>query len=347
MAAAGDPYTTLLRDLAAGKRAAVYYLCGEAYPRDRLADALRRSLVGGALEGFNFDALRAKDAGVSGILAAVRTVPMLGGQRLVQVRDADALTAEELAQLIPYLENPSPFAVLLLLADKADLRAKFFQAMKKQGVLQRFEPLRERQAAPWVAAEALRTSVRLQAGAAERLASAVGTEMGQLASALERVALYVGEGAAISADDVEEVLADTRQRSIFELTNAVGHGRRREALAVLRQLVLAREPGVRIVVMLARHLRQVWAVKELTGGGSADPAALAAKAGVPPFAVADLERQAQRLPVARLAQMHEALREADRALKSSRLHESVALEQLVFRLCPAAVATQRGEDRSS
>lgn len=336
MAAAGDAYTALLRDLAAGKRAAVYYLCGEAYPRDRVAEALRRSLVGGALEGFNFDALRAKDAGVAGILAAVRTVPMLGGERLVQVRDADGLTADELARLIPYLENPSPFAVLLLLADKADLRAKFFNVVKKHGVLQRFEPLRDRQAAAWVAAEALRSGVRLQSGAAERLASAVGTEMGQLASALERVALFVGEGTAISAEAVEEVLADTRQRSIFELTNAVGHGRRREALAVLRQLILSRESGVRIVAMLARHLRQLWSVKELAGRDGVDPTQMAAQVGVPPFAIADLERQAQRLPLSRLVQMHEALREADRALKSSRLAEAVALEQLVFRLCPAA-----------
>lgn len=160
------------------------------------------------------------------------------------------------------------------------------------------------------------------------------------------MALYVGDAAALSADDVEEVLADTRQRSIFELTNAVGHGRRREALAVLRQLLLSRESGVRIVAMLARHLRQVWSVKELAASGGPAHAGLAAQAGVPPFAVADLERQAQRLALPRLAQMHEALREADRALKSSRLPEAVALEQLVLRLCPPSAAAQRVDSRT-
>ena len=132
----------LIADIEAARLSPVYYLCGERYPVDRVSAALRRAVLGGKnASAFNFDAL-GPDAGAREILSAVRTVPMLGRARLVQVRDAHLLSAEELNKLLPYLEDPAPFSHLLFTAEKADLRLKFFSRLKKLGVVQRFDPLK-------------------------------------------------------------------------------------------------------------------------------------------------------------------------------------------------------------
>ena len=68
----------------------------------------------------------------------------------------------------------------------------------------------------------------------------------------------------VGAADVDAVVATTRQRTVFELADAVRRGRPRpRALAVLSSLMGARESGVRIVAMLARHVRQLWVTQEL------------------------------------------------------------------------------------
>jgi DNA polymerase-3 subunit delta len=323
---AADPLDAVTR----GELAPVYFICGEPFARDRMVAAVRRQVVGEKASAFNFDALDGKENTARDILAAARTMPMLGGKRLIQVREADALGAEGLNGLLPYVADPSPFSVVLLVAEKADMRLKAFSQIKKVGVVHRYEALKERQVAAWLKAEAKRDTIKLAAGAAERIADAVGTDMGQLYSALERLSLYVG-GRAIEIADVEELLAETRQRSIFELTNAVGRGDRREAMLVLRRMLRAREPALRIVAMLSRHVRQLWVASELSGRSQQD---IAEAVGVHPFFVKDIIAQARRFDVAMLQKTHRALYEVDRSLKSSRLPAELQMERLVLSLCP-------------
>jgi len=327
----------LLKEIEAGKIAPVYYLCGERFPLDRAVQAIRQAVLGGDGSAFNYDALQASEHPVETIIAAARTMPMLGPKRLVQARDMHLLAAAELSKLLPYVKDPSPSSCLLMIADKADLRLKIFSEIKKCGVVQRFDPLKERQVPDWLASEARRMKITLKPGAAERIAEAVGTDMGQLASALERLGLYAGAGKPVTPAHVDDLLAQTRQHSIFELTNAVGRGERREALLVLRRMLQDKEPGVRIVVMLARHLRQLWWARELQEQGE-QQAAIASRVGIHPFFVQDVLRQAQRFDGTMLRRTHRALFEADRSLKSSRLSDAVVLEQLVLELCPARSA---------
>lgn len=331
-AATTDPLAELLSAVEAGELAAVYYVCGDPYCVDRVVAALRRAALGEASgASFNLDVLEASEAGAAGILAAARTLPMFGERRLVEVRGADALDSEALGRLLPYLQAPSPSTVLLLRAERADLRMKFFTELKKRGVVARFEPLKERQVPAWVGAEARRAGVKLLPGTAEAIAEAVGTDMAQLASAIEKLSLFAGPGQPVSPEQVEELLARTRQRSIFDLTNAVGRGQRGEALRVLRRMLADREPAVRILAMLARHLRQLWQARELSGQPRES---IASRLGVHPFFVGDILEQARRFSPAALQRTHRALFEADRALKSSRLSEAIVLERLVLSLCP-------------
>lgn len=327
-------WSNVLKDLDAGKVAPVFFLCGEPYPLERVLQAIKNAVLAGKETAFNFDALSATSAGPEAVLGAARTVPMLGPQRLVLVREAHLYNADQLKAFLPYIKDPSPSTCLVFVAAKADLRLKFFSQLKKSGVLLRFDPLKERQVPGWLTEEARRQKVKLRPGAAEGIAEAVGTDMGQLASALERLALYVGLGKPVGPAEVDELLAQTRQRSIFELTNAVGRGQRREALAILGKMLRDREPGVRIVAMLARHLRQLWLAKELSGRGLAKNE-LASALGVHPFFLSDIVGQAGRFGRGALEKMHDALFRADRSLKSSRLPDSVILERLVLSLCPA------------
>ncbi|MCA9673288.1 MAG: DNA polymerase III subunit delta [Myxococcales bacterium] len=322
----------LEKELASGNLRPVYFLAGESYPRDRAARDIRQAALGGRAESaFNVDAFVGKEATANRVLAAARTLPMLGPRRLVQVRDAHAVPADDLKAMLPYINDPSPTTCLLMIADKIDGRAKFFRDLKKLGVLLKFEPLKERQIADWVSAEARRAKIKLGPGAAQRIAETVGSNMGELADALTRLDLYAGTGTKISRDHVDEVLASTRQHSIFELTNAVGRRDARQALQVLHSMIGARESGIRIVSMLARHLRQLWLIKEMSAAGRARDD-IAQAAGVHPYFLRDMQTQSERFDAQTLSRTHRALFETDRALKSSPLPDALLLDELVMKL---------------
>src|SRR5262249_23213585 len=145
-----------------------------------------------------------------------------------------------------------------------DQRTRFGQGVRKLARLVRLEPLYERQLLGFVRAEARRRAVRFETGAAELLCEEIGADLGALADTVERLALFAApKGGQVSATEVEAQVPGGRQRTVFELADAVGRGDRARALGILASMIDGRESGVRIVAMLARHVRQLWSADAL------------------------------------------------------------------------------------
>jgi DNA polymerase-3 subunit delta len=326
------PPRDLLGELRRGELAPVYCLYGkERFLLARALDALRRAALEPATRDFNHDLVDARTTGAAHLVALARTLPMLGKRRLVEARGVEELRAEALDPLVAYLEQPAPETVLVLVAEKLDARGRLYTALKKRQALCSFEPPRERELYAFVVAEVRARGGSIDEPAARLLAEVVGADLGQLAQAVEKLSLYVGEGGRIGEDDVATCVTETRVRSVFELANAVGQGDRIEALRLLRRMLDERESPIGIVAMLARHFRQLAQVRELDQQ-RASKYDIASAIGVNPYFVEGLTSQARRLLPEALRQAFERLYEADTALKSSRVDDGILLERLVASL---------------
>ena len=327
--------------VARGEIEPIYCLSGERYLVDATAAAIRAAVVAqqGAAAAFNQDVFDLKEKGLGPALATARTLPMLAKRRLVVGKAIDEVKAADLEPLAGYAEDPNPSTCLLLIADKVDVRFKAFQTLKKRGYLHVFAPLRDQALAGWLRTEARARKLTLAPEAAEALATAAGPDLGRLSQALDLLALYA-DGKAIGVDDVEDLIAETRQRGVFELTKAIGAGNVGRALALLTNMLRNREPALRIQFMLARHLRQVWRAKELfaSGAGRND---IAAGVGINPFFLDDVLVPARRMSRASLERAFERLYVADVELKSSKLDPEIALSRLVQTLAESSAERPR------
>ena len=146
-----DPLATLRE----GEPGPLYFLYGkERYLVDRAVDLLRARVLDPRTRDFNYELFYGKEAGASRIAQAARTLPMMAKRRLILVRDADEMKADELGGLVSYVSDPAPETCLVFVGEKADQRLKFFSAFKKHGELVKLEPLYERQLPDFVRGEA-------------------------------------------------------------------------------------------------------------------------------------------------------------------------------------------------
>jgi DNA polymerase III subunit delta len=330
--------------IARGPLAPIYLLVSdEPLLVDRAVAALREAAMPAALRGFNEEMFDGKGLTATRLLNAAQTLPMMAPRRLVLVRDLAAMAAAELAGLLPYLERPSPSTVLVGTASKIDKRIKLWAAAGKAGVLH--ELTAPRDLSGFVRAEAERRGVAIRPPAASRLAEVVGKDLARLSISLEQLALYA-DGRPIEVDDVDDLVAETRERSVFELTDAIGAGQRQRALVALESLIDQKQSPVGVVAMLARHVRQLGLVLAARDEG-VPRGELPRLVGAPPFVVDKLATQAQRLGPAQVARATAELAWADRALKGEApmvktlgraLGERAVLERVVDSLLTLARA---------
>jgi DNA polymerase-3 subunit delta len=301
----------LMADLAAGRLDPMYVLHSE-HPIliERVLAAIRNAAVPPAARGFNYDVVEGKPTGAR-IVALAQTLPMMAQRRMVYVRDLSAMAADEAEPLLAYLARPNPSTVVVAVAAKLDKRIKLYAQLAKKGYLHVLEA--PRQLAPWLRAEAKQQGVQLEAAAVGRLIDAVGDDLSRLALTVGQLGLYAG-GRPVTSDDVDELVADTRERTVFELTDAIGAADHVRALAAVAALCDQRESAVGVVVMLARHVRQLALVYHLRETG-APRNSWGPMLGVPPFVVDKLIAQARSYSPAALAAATRRLANADRALK--------------------------------
>jgi DNA polymerase-3 subunit delta len=174
--------------------------------------------------------------------------------------------------------------------------------------------------------------------AARELTDALGADLMLMASELEKLVLYTGDRRRITLGDVETMVLGAKQRSLYELTDAISAKDRPRALALLQGLLNASDGGEESAIghlyMLARTFRQMLVILEKNVRDSrAIWQALWQGFRMPPFAAEDLIRQARRYKSRReLTRALRLIARADLELRSSPPDKRLVLERLVLAL---------------
>ncbi len=230
----------------------------------------------------------------------------------------------------------------------------------------------EGDATKWVTSAAEAQGVKFDPDAARELVDALGADMMLIASELEKLLLFVtappagaqpatapgsGTEAArsqsepalarnrITLGDVETMVLAAKQRSLYELTDAISMHDRPRALALLHGLLNASDGGEDAAIghlyMLARTFRQMLIISENNVRDSrAIWQVLWQGFRMPPFAADDLIRQARRYKSRRdLTRAIRLVARADLELRSSPANKLLVLERLILDLSTEAKAS--------
>ena len=88
----------------------------------------------------------------------------------------------------------------------------------------------------------------------------------------------------IEATDVEAICANQINGKIFDMVDAIGRKEQKKALDLYYDLLMLKEPAMRILYLVTRHFQILMQLRDMTGKGF-DNKQMAAKAGVPEFTV--------------------------------------------------------------
>ena len=356
-------------DIAGRKLRPAYVLIGdEIFFRDQCRLALLQHLVPPDLRDFSLHDLDLAQVSVAEVLDRARTPSLLAPFQVLFVQGVKELYGRgsheaEFTAIAAYMKDPNPDAVIIFVAGHISIPADA-RRMEMQDK-DRYERIRETlgeycgivelarvdegDGMRWALEQAQKEGVKLDQDAARELVDALGADMMLVSRELEKLVLFAGEKKHITLGDVETMVLAAKQRSLYELTDAISARDKTRALAVLDALLSAGEgedAAIGHLYMLARTFRQMMVILEKNvRDARAIWQALWQGFRVPPFAAEDLIRQARRYKSRReLTRALRLIARADFTLRTNPPSKRLVLENLVIHLAeepkPTAAAWQ-------
>jgi DNA polymerase-3 subunit delta len=256
MAKESSPLRVVQAAIQSRSFAPVYYLHGDD---DYLKDAAVRDLLEASIDpstrDFNCEIRRASELDAEAVSSLLSTPPMLAEKRAVVFRDVTALKKAARQQLDKYLKRPASDTLLLLVSPAG---TKVDAAIAAASESLEFAPLTPERVRRWIAHHATTVlSVNIADDAAQLLQQAVGNDLHQLASELDKCASYAigvdrDARATIDVDMVSAVVGIRRGETVTDLLDAVA--RQDAAAAVTLVAHVLGQPkvtAVQVVMMLS------------------------------------------------------------------------------------------------
>ena len=344
-------------DVQARKLAPGYVFVGdEAFFRKRCRDAVLQQLVPADVRELSVYDMDLGEVELQQVLDRARTPSLMAPFQVFFIRGVKNLYTrgkhdDEFAAIADYFKNPNPDALIVFVADHisipSDLRRMDLQdkdryerireTLCEHCTVLEFARVDEGDAVKWAIETANSEGVKLDTDAARELVDSLGGDMMMVANELEKLILFVGDKKRVTLGDVETMVLAAKQRSFYELTDAISARDRTRALSVLDAILNTGdgdEAAIGHLYMLSRTFRQMLVIIERNVRDSrALWQALWQGFRVPPFAAEDIIRQARRFKSRReLTSAIRRIARADLALRSNPVSKRLILENLVLDL---------------
>ena len=344
-------------DVKAHKVAPGYVFIGdEAFFRKRCREAILQHLVPAEVRELSLYDMDLGETDLQQVLDHARTPSLMSPFQVFFVRGVKNLYGrgkhdDEFSAIKDYFKDPNPDALLIFVADHISIPAdarrmdltdrdryeRIRETLGEYCTVLEFARVDEGDAVKWAIESASSDDVKLDNDAARELVDSLGGDMMMVANELEKLVLFVGDKKRITLGDVETLVLAAKQRSFYELTDAISARDRARALAVLDAILSAgdgEDAAIGHLYMLSRTFRQMLVILERN---VRDPRALwqALWQGfrIPPFAAEDIIRQARRYKSRReLTSAIRRVARADLALRSNPPSKRLILENLVLNL---------------
>jgi len=337
-------------------RPAYVFVGDEVFFRKRCRDAIIQHLVPAELRDFSLFDFDLAETGLAEVMDRARTPSLMAPFQVFFVRGVKTLfgrgsNEEKLAAIESYCKDPNPNAVLIFVADHINIPAdprrmdmadkdryeRIRDTLGQYCAVVELARVEEGEAVRWIGEYCATQSVRIDSDAACELVDSLGGDMMMISNELEKLILYAGEKKHVALGDVETMVLAAKQRSLYELTDAISAKDRVRALEMLDAILTTgegEEAAIGHLYMLAKTFRQMLVILERNVRDQRMLwAALWQGFRVPPFAADDIIKQARRYKSKReLTRAIRLVAKTDLALRSNPPSKRLVLEKLVLDL---------------
>lgn len=311
----------------------VYLLYGEDnYLKNEFVKKAKKSF--GELQlGINY--IQIDESNVNNVISDIET-PAFGYERkMIIVKNANLMQKKNAIsdKLSDYLNDADKQILdsieLIIVEDSVEKNA-LFNTISKIGMIKEFNEQKISQLITKVKSISAAYGVQIQENVAQYFIECTGTNMEDIINEIRKLIEYAGKGGTIKKEDIDSLTIKKSESVIFDLTDNLGKKNIHEAINVLHDLIYAKEPVQKILVMLYNHFKKLYIVQLSNGQNVAQNLKLKPNQT---FLVSKYQNQAKFFTQDEIRNLLNEFMYIDEASKSGNLDINVGLESVLCRYC--------------
>ena len=320
----------------------LYFFYGEErYLQEYYLATLRKKLVSGPMEDFNYRRLTPENMSVEALLDAVDAVPMMAEWTMVQVDDYDPFAQNEATreQLISLFSNLPEGCCLVFNFDtvpygRSGKLKKLCEAIDKNGCEVEFAKQSPAELCDWITRHFRQAGKTISGDLCQYLVFLTGGDMTTLRAEIGKIIAY-SRADAIVRQDIDTMVEPVLSAVVFDITDAMAEGDYDTALGKLRTLLHMKEEPIAILAAVGGHFRKLLSAKTALSVGRSDAIMGLLGTGSDYYA-RKITSQAGRLREEFCCKAVTLCYEADRKMKTSFDDAERVLELLLLELAQEA-----------
>ena len=246
----------------------VYLLYGEDnYLKNEFVKKAKKSF--GELQlGINY--IQIDESNVNNVISDIET-PAFGYERkMIIVKNANLMQkknaiSDKLSEYLNDADKQILDSIELIIVEDSVEKNALFNTISKIGMIKEFNEQKISQLITKVKSISAAYGVQIQENVAQYFIECTGTNMEDIINEIRKLIEYAGKGGTIKKEDIDSLTIKKSESVIFDLTDNLGKKNIHEAINVLHDLIYAKEPVQKILVMLYNHFKKLYIVQLSNG----------------------------------------------------------------------------------
>lgn len=302
----------------------VYFLCGNDRFLCSNATEIIKKKINLSFPDLNSIILTDETYSETALVEACFVLPFGDEFRLVIVKGVGDIKKPG-EKLLKYLTNPTNTTIIVFVCPESN---EYIKSIEKFGTLVDCNVLDEKTLSGWINNFLNKRSVKIDQEATLCLIEYTSSNLTRIASELEKLASFVGNGGVILKEHVDKFVVKDKEYQIYEFTEAIAQGKAELAVDMLYTLLDTQKSEFSIVTPLYNYFRRLLLIKT----SSLTNLELAKEFKIKEFAVKKMREKTSFYSAKNLKKCVDIIAKCDLSIKSGKMNANVAVKTTVLQI---------------
>lgn len=249
------------------------------------------------------------------------TVTFFGGNKLIIIKDTNLKF-----DIKKITSNVDKEDIYLIIEDSVDKRTSEYKELSKNSEVKEFKHLNEKEMINYIMSTLKMYKLNISYNDAEYMVNVCGEDKSNNINELKKLVAFLNVGDTVTKEVIDKICVKTFNSKIFDMLDCAVNKDKKKAIYLLEELLMQKEPAIKISIMLYKQIKQMYMIKFLKQQNVKD---INSMLGIHPFAFAKLNKASEGYTLEYLRKLIDKFDKYDAKTKIGEMDFEIGLKQII------------------